>query len=147
MHGVDYIANGTDDPQVFFYMTSGCFARVAMKMTMNARAVQVRQYCTLVDQALRDQMGESLQSRLQIEDPKVTTIKEDHPEYISFGEHEAGTYNYVLRGERGEATHTGVTDDMNTRFQSHKARNPGFISKLHYKGDAEMPRSCVTKHR
>jgi hypothetical protein len=140
-YGVDFVTNGRGNPKgptsrdtsrYFFLMTPGCFARAAMQLSTG---VQIRQYFNLVDRGLRDQMGESLWKRLQIEDPTMTTIKEMHQEFIPFG-NEPGTYDIEFRDKYGnESTYFGVTNDMNTRFQSHKANIAGVPVKVHYKKD------------
>jgi hypothetical protein len=135
VYGRDFITNGRGNPnptvtkntsQYYFFMTPGCFSRAAMKSSRLGK--QIRQYFHLVDIGLRDKMGESLWQRLQIETPETTKLKEANSEYIPFGT-EPGIYDFTYTDPYGnECIYTGVTQDMNTRFQNHKAEKAGIIT-------------------
>lgn len=100
------------------------------------RGMQVRQYFNLVDRALRDKMGEGLWSRLQMEDPKYTKEKEEYIEYKTGAYGQPGNYDYGLHFGKMDFKYHGITDDENTRFQSHKFNQHGKVHNWTWKPDA-----------
>jgi hypothetical protein len=75
VHGVDFVTNGQGNPQpssksrhdYFFRMTPACFTRVFSKLDNSETSVNVtRRSFKWVNAALREQMGESSWSRLQL---------------------------------------------------------------------------------
>ena len=129
----DYIIEGKK-PNVSLFMTHSCFARASM-LLRKGRGMQVRQYFNLVDRALRDKMGEGLWSRLQIENPEVTKEKEERVEYKTGAYGQPGNYDYGLRFGNRDFKYHGITDDENTRFQSHKYDQHGKVHDWTWKPD------------
>ena len=128
-----------------FWMTHSCFARASMKLR-KFRGGQVRQYFELVDRGLRDIMGSSLATRLK-DNPSEEPNQQP---YFQVGSHgTAGNYDFAWASlKKPRFRYQGITDDFNTRAQTHLALKGGNISDVHWKSDPypQLKERCIGRY-
>lgn len=130
--GIDYTVDKSSGE---LWMTHSCFARASMKLR-KARGNQVRIYFSLVDKGLRDVLGSTLAARLLYHTPSDSDEKQ--PPYSPLGTYgQPGNYNFAwqLKEKNPQFRYSGITDDYNTRMQTHFAMKGGHISDQHFTGD------------
>jgi hypothetical protein len=129
--GIDYVQPNSDE----LWMTNECFARASMKMK-KGRGNEVRLYFHLVDQGLRDIMGYSLGARFLYRNPLPSELAEKQPPYSTLGSKGIpGNYDFAWTKNGQRFRYSGITDDYNTRIQTHVALKGGAIDDKHFKSD------------
>jgi len=126
------------------WMTHSCFARASMKLR-KFRGGQVRQYFELVDRGLRDIMGSSLTTRLK---DNLTEAPSHHPYFTGGSQGTAGNYDFAWTWKNHRFRYQGITDDFNTRAQTHLALKGGDISDEHWKNDPypQLKERCIGRY-